>query len=366
MQHPQNNSNSKSNSSPRRRSLRAFTIVETAVVAGAIVVAASAAIPVFRKVGCNSMRAQSAAQMAALAVAHAAYAADFDDRQFTLCPDNLGAYNGNWAAWQAANGCAPHAIFGTSAAGVTYHAGPACNGSGGGGEGWLTPMLISSSNASIGAYRITNCRSFNSYVGGRFLDQAFYAPDDPSVNRKVQRKINEGADYEPSAFQYSTYDYSPAAMFHPRVMGDGTSLSSPSYANPNNAATAAGLSYKSPSNSQCLNPALKTRLLERFSMEGFTGANPDFSGGTTPYFWNHSYRSRGLALFFDGSVRLFTPREAMESEYRAASNAALWVRNTPLGSNGYFGAQSADFLVDTSVHYLTASGIRGRDTLAPQ
>lgn len=56
---------------------RAFTIIETAVVAGAIAVAASAA------------------QMAALATAHAMYASDFNDRQFTLCPDDLGVYNGN-------------------------------------------------------------------------------------------------------------------------------------------------------------------------------------------------------------------------------------------------------------------------------
>ena len=344
---------------------RAFTIIETAVVAGAIAVAASAAIPMFHKVGCNAMRDQSAAQMAALATAHAMYASDFNDRQFTLCPDDLGVYNGNWSNWQAAHGCAPHAIFGTTAAGVTYHAGPACNGSGGGGEGYLIPMGTTAGGASVGAYRLTNTRAFNSYVGGRFLDQAFYAPDDPGVNRKVQRNINAGADYEPNGSAFSTYDYSSAAMFHPSVMGDGTSATNPLWRNPGSASTAGGMGYRSPSNSQCTNPALKTRLLERYVMEVTAGSNPDFGGGTTPYFWNHSYRSRGYALFFDGSVRLFTPREAMDSETRAGG-AKLWLRTTPLGTAGYFGLQSADFLVKTSVHYLTAGGIKGRDTLAPQ
>ena len=53
----------------------------------------------------------------------------------------------------------------------------------------------------------------------------------------------------------------------------------------------------------------------------------------------------------------------MKAEARAGG-AKLWLRNAPL-SNGYGESQSHDFFVDTSAHWLTAMGIAGRDTLAP-
>ena len=36
---------------------------------------------------------------------------------------------------------------------------------------------------------------------------------------------------------------------------------------------------------------------------------------------------------------------------------------SPFGANGYFGAQSYDFMVNTSYHILTTEGILGRDTI---
>ena len=155
---------------------------------------------------------------------------------------------------------------------------------------------------------------------------------------------------------------------HPRVLGVGSNPAVPAWQNPNTVATGEG--YKSPSNAQCLYPSLKTRLLERHCMEPYLGANPAVAGGQTPYQWNHSFRARSYAAFFDGSVRLFTTGEAMDSEARArvpgaSQPARLWVRSTPLGQQGFGGNIAEDFLVSTSVHYLTASGIRGRDTLSP-
>lgn len=354
------------------RARRGFTITEAAAVAAAVTVVAASTVPVFRRVGCNAMREQSAAQLASLAAAHAEYAADFNGRQFTACPDNLGAFGGDFAAYQQANGCVPPLVLGTSSTGTTwsYTVGSgSCPGSPENGQA-LVPFNFSASSANIGAYRLMNNRGFNTYVGGRFYDQTFYAPDDPAMKRKVQRWINEGRDFEFDGVNYleSTYDYSPAAMFHPRVFGDGTNPASPSYLSPNSVPNGEG--YKSPSNAQCLHPSLKTRLLERHCMEPYLGMNPNLPGGQTPFQWNHSYRSRGLAAFFDGSVRLFTAGEAMSSERRSfapsGGAAPLWLRGTPLGFNGFYGAQSDDFLVETSVHYLTTNGIRGRDTLPPQ
>jgi len=357
------------NRSPGAR--RGFTIIEAAAVAAAVTVIAASTVPVFRRVGCNAMREQSAAQLATLAAAHAEYAADFDGRQFTACPDNLGAFGGDFAAYQQANGCVPPLVLGTSSNGTTwsYAVGfGSCPGTVANGPA-LVPLTFSVASQGFGSFRLMNNRGFNTYVGGRFYDQNFYAPDDPAMKRNIQRWINEGRDFETvsGGFLASTYDYSPAAMFHPRVFGDGTNPANPSYMSPNSVPDGEG--YKSPSNAQCLHPSLKTRLLERYCMEPYLGPNhaPEF--GQAPYQWNHSYRSRGIAAFFDGSVRLFTAGEAMNSERRSfapsGGTAPLWLRSTPFGGNGFFGAQANDAFVKTSVHYLTANGIRGRDTLPP-
>ena len=53
----------------------------------------------------------------------------------------------------------------------------------------------------------------------------------------------------------------------------------------------------------------------------------------------------------------------MQAEQRAGK---LWSRNTPLGSNGYYGTQSYDFLVKTSFSVLTTDGIEGRDVLGAE
>ena len=352
---------------------RGFTLTEAAAVAAAVTVLAASTVPVFRRVGCSAMRQQSAAQLATLAAAHAEYAVDFNGRQFTACPDDLGAFGGNFAAYQSANGCIPPMTVGTSASGQTtvigYGTG-SCPGTADGGL-FQIPLNLGVNPGAQGSFRWTNVRQFNTYVGGRFYDQTFYAPDDPAMTRKVQRWINDGRDFEQDAqsgIVNSTYDYSPAAMYHPRVFGDGTNLANPSYLSPNSVPNGEG--YKSPNNSQCQFPSLKTRLLERHCMEPNLGPNPAIAGGQTPFQWNHSFRARSYAAFFDGSVRLFTTGEAMNAQDRARvpgsqSKMRLWLQNTPFGSSGFGGTQADDFLVNSSVHYLTANGIRGRDTLPP-
>lgn len=352
--------------SPIRRRLRGLTIVEVAAAGAAIAVAASVAVPVFQRVGCNAMRQQSAANLAALGAAHAAYANDFSDRQFTACPDDLGVFGGNFAAYQNAVGCIPNITLGTTSSGQTYELGfgtGTCPGTVDGGL-WLQPIEWNASGM-LGSCSLTNVRQFNTYVGGRFFDQRFYAPDDPTISRKVQRWINEGRDFEfdqAIGLKKTTYIYSPAAMYHPRVMGDGTNPNLPQFLTPNS--VAGGLGYRSPSNSECLYPSLKTRMLEYYAMENSPGVNPAFPSGAIPYYWNQSYRSRSNSLFFDGSVRVFSTGEAMLAE-RRLRGPQLWTRTTPFGTSGYFGNYSADFLVSTSVHFLTANGIRGRDTIAP-
>jgi hypothetical protein len=69
-------------------------------------------------------------------------------------------------------------------------------------------------------------------------------------------------------------------------------------------------------------------------------------------------------MFFDGHIELVGCLRAQQAEQRVGSN--LWSRNTPLGTNGYYGGQSFDFLVKTSFHILTIDGIEGRDVLGAE
>lgn len=330
-------------------------MLETSVVLAITAIAASVAVPVFQRVGCSAARAQSAANLAVLSGAHNMYALDFSDRQLTICPDSLGAYGGNWTTMQAAEGCVPPTLLGNNAAGNPVTIGVNCTGSPGSITSWLEPFSLSF-DSMIGGFRLGNVRALNQYVNGRFLDSTFYAPDDVSVSRKVWRRIGEGADFDMSVFKESTYTMSPAAMFDPRVFGDGPGSN---YVNPKSFADG----YKSPTVSQCQYPALKTRLMEMWCMEGApTLQNPAFPGGSVPYMANHVYYGRSLAAFYDGSVRIITPRETQQASLRVGG-IGLWNKYTPLGSDGYYGDIAADMFAKTSAHFLTNDGIRGRDVI---
>ncbi len=96
-------------------------------------------------------------------------------------------------------------------------------------------------------------------------------------------------------------------------------------------------------------------------------ANPNFAGGNEPWYFNQGYNSNPVCLFFDQSIQMKGCWSAMDADGRASrpseQGCGLWMRDTPLGTAGYYGGQSYDFLVDTSFHILTRNGIAGRDFL---
>jgi hypothetical protein len=141
--------------------------------------------------------------------------------------------------------------------------------------------------------------------------------------------IDGGGDFEDlrSGIVLSTYSYSPAAMFDPRVFGFGIG---PQFFNPNTSAGLQGFGYRSPTVSQCVHPSLKTRIMEMHAIElAPDDCNPSNTQECVPYQWNQSYRSRPLTAFFDGSVRITTPREFMFAESRESVVPRLWLRGTP-------------------------------------
>ncbi len=345
----------------QQHSARGFTMMEGAAVVAVAAVAASVAVPLFQRVGCSASRAESAAKLATLSAAHGMYAADWSDRQLTLCPDDLGAYQGDWSMYQASQGCAPSALLGQDARGLEHSLSVACGGSTGGGEHWLKPFSFKEPSL-VGAFRLGNVRALNEYVGGRFLDSAFYAPDDRAITRRAWRNIDAGVDFDPATFALTTYTMSPAAMFDPRVFGDGSSLTNPTFTNPNGdgAPSLGGEGYRSPSISLCQYPSHKTQLMEMWCMEGAPNITNPNMPGPTPYLATHTMFGRALASYFDGSVRIITTRETQQAESR--SGHKLWNRNV-FGFHGYFGAQSYDWMSVCSPHFLTSSGIRGRDVV---
>lgn len=338
---------------------RGASIFEVLVGAGLAVVIVAAAVPSLATVGCTSFRAKSRANLATLSQAHVAYAATWGDRQFTLVPDDVGAFGG-CANYVAQGNCIPDVVLGSTCDGTQVKFELGCGPTACANFAVATPLSFTGANAGFGSYRLPNAAGFNAYVDGRFYSSTFYAPDDYAIAGDVEPYLASPCGYSapPGEIIYSSYCNSPAAMF-----GLGVLKRQTGYKNPDTLAEG----YKSPTVSQCTYPNLKTRMMEFRAVD--VDCYPD-PGDCPNYQFNQMFESRSLGLMFDGSVRIITPREAMESDRRAKVAApglylekGLWVRGTPLGSNGVGGAGAYDFLVDTNFHFLTGDGIAGRDIL---
>ena len=344
---------------------RGLTITELLALTACLSVLVAMGLPAFQRLGCNAARDISRANLATLSQAHIMYATDWSGRQYTMVPDTLGWNNGQFDAWESVQGCVPQVLLGEDSQGVAHNFGTQCEAADVRlKEKWLKPIDFAG-KTTAGAFRLSNARMVNEYVNGRFYDPKFYAPDDPTLRNDVRAVLKGGGDFEDLAegIALSTYTYSAAAMYDPRVFGLGGSTTYPPFLNPDTNATLLGEGYRSPAVSQCVHPSLKTRMMEMWAIENPPApCNDSNQEECVPFQWNQSFRSRPLTLFFDGSVRIMTPREPMFAEDRA--NAQLWVRGTPFGHFGVGGTQAGDFLVDCGVHFLTAQGIAGRDTIS--
>jgi hypothetical protein len=125
--------------------------------------------------------------------------------------------------------------------------------------------------------------------------------------------------------------------------------------------------YRVPSFSQVKFPTLKTHMLEHQWLQNVKLECNDSFTGCEPYYFNHSFQSQPVTMFYDGSVRMMSVFEAMSADRRAAFQSGnddwgLWSRDTTLLGGGYFIDDGYDF-AETSFHILTIDGIRGRDTI---
>jgi type II secretory pathway pseudopilin PulG len=347
-----------------------FTIVELLVVVSIIALLIALLLPAVQKGRDKALVTQSFANLKNLASANEIYASDWNNRQYTSCPDDAGLVGGNCTTYLAQIACPPQQFLGFDGNSIwAYFLGSsgkcapfgwpeAC-------YNWIIyiPMQFGTGSNpgggnAFGSFRMPGIKSFHNYLNGKFYDPILYAPKDAVALNNVSKYFTSASEFSFDGVNYedSSYCWSPAAMFDPKVFGKNNPT--PGFANP--ATLPAG--YRSPPVSRCKYPTLKTRMIEHnwLQKRPNTYTNPNFAGNKTPWFFNHGYTSEPCSLFFDGHIELVGCLRAQQAEQRAGN---LWTRTTPFGPNGYWGAQSYDFLVNTSFHIFTIDGIEGRDVL---
>ncbi len=364
-----------------RHAAPGFTIVELLVVVSIISLLIALLLPAVAKGRDKALVSQSVSNLKNLASANEIYSGDWNDRQFTACPDDAGMVNGNCELYKTQITCPSQQLLGWDVNGAMwgYFLGSsgkcarygwpeAC-------YNWIIyiPMDFGTGpnpggGNSYGSFRMPGVKAFHDYVGKRFYDPTFYAPKDAIAIANVSKYFTSAAEftYDGSAYEDSSYCWSPAAMFDPKVFGrNGATLNGQGYSDPNTLKTG----FKSPPTSRCRYPSLKTRMIEHNWLQNTPDSpiNPNFVGGKTPWMFNHGFNSAPASLFFDGHIELVGCQRSMQADQRVAdSSGSVWSRNTPFGTNGYYGGQSYDFLVKTSFHILTTDGIEGRDVLGAE
>ena len=371
---------------------RGFTIVELLVVISIIGLLIAILLPAIAKARDNALINQSKANLRNLGTANAAYWGDFQDRQPTFCGDDWGSLppcgdSGGCSPQNACSnyqnlyGCVSQMILGFSQQGGIW--GYWVNGPNCGFSVSTTcsqnacvyvPMCFSGGDAGFGSFRLPNIKYFASYLNGRYYDPVFFAPKD-RITMNIAEKyfgLPDEFTYDGSNIAFSSYCWSPAAMWNPEVLGGVKAPPCQTFKNPAGGSSASARNpnaYKSPSSSQAKYPSLKTMMVEHNWLQNPPPqlANPNFAGGNEPWYFNQGYNSNPVCLFFDQSIQMKGCWSAMDADKRASrpseQGCGLWMRDTPLGTAGYYGGQSYDFLVDTSFHILTRNGIAGRDFL---
>ena len=416
-----------------------FTIIELLVVVSIIGLLLSLLIPAVGKARDGALTTQSSANLRNLATACAAYAGEWNDRQPTFIPDDFaanikGAFDldaeKNYIA--ATGSCPPSMIagygktLGNCSGGSAGKTGGGFGGGGGGGGGggmkgganfngvgiwgmWTqceslgmpknwgvaaaTPMVLGNDwgeSVGMGAWRMSNSRSFNQYVGGKFYDKVFYSPKDKIALDRAQPAFEIGDDFTllcnvPGNEVPSTYVFSPSAMYSPDVFSSKNGCIS---------FKKGGLppaTFRSPSTGQTAYPELKTRMIEHPWLQNKEGpeVQPNFKQPTIePYYFNHCINSQPASMFFDGHIALPGCSDSMDGNVQViqsnkanttkvlkenglfASSTLSNIAGGPWGDyGGYYTGPDAktgskfnfDEQVNTSFHVFTVDGIQGRD-----
>ena len=254
----------KTTAHPVRVSKSGFTIVELLVVVSIIALLIALLLPAVQKGRDKALVSNSVANLKNLASANELYASDWGDRQFTIIPDDAGTANGNCTTYCQNIACPPQALLGWDGGAIWgYFIGStgkcAAFGYPGNCGNWVVHLPINLvPNDGFGAWRIPGLKAFHDYVNGRFYDPTLYAPKDVVPLANVSKYFTSPSEftYDGSAYEDSSYCFSPAAMFDEKVFGKVNTP--PGYSNP----TALPAGYRSPPVSRVRYPSLKTRMIE--------------------------------------------------------------------------------------------------------
>ena len=334
------------------RAPRGLTIVEACVAVASIIVILTMTTTVLasRRSGIDAQ-----AKLALLAQAHACYAADWNERQWSALPYDTGQFSNPCSSYPA---CVPQQLFGFDTNGALWGwflGGGPCNALSypGSCNNWNQYVPLDF-NWRHGSFRMPNMQGFREYVSQRYYAEEWYVHDDPGY-AVASTLFDYPAEftYSPALDNYadSSFCLSPAALFNPgvfRARADGGYQSPTQFAD----------SFRTPSVTQCTHPSLKTRMCEYGWYRGAPQDGLAFTAGleSAPY-----------AMFFDGSVASVRMADAQQQDFTvydaSPTKDGLWTRETPFGKFGWdpmnqrFDGRASGF------HMLTRDGILGRDLL---
>lgn len=348
-----------------------FTRSEVSVCIGVAIVLGAIVIPLTGAGRSRSRELASLSNLKTLAGAHAAYAADWGDRQFTHMPEGMGQAPG-YQSYLQQFGCPPSIVLGhggsfpSNGSEQTWAYWMPCADPGGAATNFnhLWPFVFGGAGEGNGMWRMQNIAGFNEYVGGRFIDKTFYAPADFQAMSVVGPGLESPNSYTffgdgKHESAQSSYVASPPAMFHPDVFGGTNGLFKPP--------TSFAQSSVSPTVSQCAYPDLKTRLIEHRWCQS-PPRLMDFLTKEQPYF-NLGADSVPMTMFFDGHTAALPVRRVLADNAAVVQGGGkpLWV--IPCGSGpwcgygGYYCIPAGFDTSDTSFHVFTRYGILGRDVI---
>jgi prepilin-type N-terminal cleavage/methylation domain-containing protein len=258
----------------------------------------------------------------------------------------------------------------------------------------------------MGYFRYPNAMVIAEYMGGSPIDKAFFAPKDEVVLDAISQCSEIKGSYCPTDGQPdswsslfavkaegvgymivpSSYCLSPSALFHPHVFKYDEDLPNEGFHDP--MSFPAG--FVTPSLAQAKFPSQKTWLMEHHWLNNAAtditecGVNFDYSeaqwnsprvenglnyDGCEPWYFNASFKSAPVTMFYDGHVGIIPIAGAeRDDKYVRETNgtdSGTWHRSTPDNTsqnNGYFFDGKSDWS-EWSGHTHTCDGIRGKDVL---